>query len=332
MKIIGIDLGGTKILGVRSDEEGKVQARALRPTEAARGLDAVLYRITDTIRELIPPEGVDAIGVGVPGPLDAAKGMVYEPANLPGWKDVPLRELLYARSGMPREIPLVLVNDANAAALAEYSFGAGSEKVTGRKLQHLVYLTISTGIGGGVISDGKLLLGATGMAAELGHVSIDFAGPRCYCGSIGCLEILASGPALAREASVVIASRRATRMAELVGGDARKVTAEVVVKAAQEGDAQACALMEREGLLVGVGVVNCIHTFNPELVVLGGGVSNAGDLLFKPVRATVEARVMPAYKGTFDIVPAALGGTSGALGAVAAALAASRKAEGGGYG
>ncbi len=317
---IGIDLGGTKILGVRADEHGHIVAEVRKPTGAIQGLDAVVDRIVEIIRELTPPEGVAAIGVGAPGPLDPVKGVVYGPPNLPGWVAVPLRQILEDRLQLPGGTPIVLGNDANAAALAEHKFGAGSEKRSGKPIKHLVYLTISTGIGGGVITDGKLLLGATGMAAELGHIVIDLHGPRCTCGNTGCLEAMASGTALAKEAATIVAARRETSMADAVGGKPEKMTAQIVVEAAQAGDREACALMDREGMLVGVGVVNCIHSFNPQLVVLGGGVTNAGDLLFNPVRVTVEARIMRGYIGTFDIVPAALGNEVGALGAVAVAV------------
>jgi glucokinase len=319
MNIIGIDVGGTKILGVRADESGKIADQVLEPTLGSKGVEAVIDRIADIIRRLTPGDGADAIGVGMPGPLNPDKGEVYSPPNLPGWGTVPLASELAKRLKLSNGTPIVLVNDANAAALAEFKFGAGAGK---KDLRHLVYLTISTGIGGGVISNGRMLLGSMGLAAELGHMVIDVNGPRCYCGGIGCFEAFASGTALAREAEVLVASRRETAMSKAVNGDPSKVTAEVVVKAAQAGDPVALELMEREGLLVGVGVVNCIHAFNPQLVVLGGGVTNAGNLLFDPVKATVEARIIPAYKGTFEIVPAALRGNSGALGAVAAALEA----------
>jgi glucokinase len=259
--------------------------------------------------------------------------MVHEPPNFPGWSAVPLREMLNERLPERDGTPIVLVKDADAAALGEYRFGAGREErergediganprnLAPGAIMHLVYLTISTGVGGGVIVDGKLLLGSGGLAGELGHITIDLDGPRCFCGNTGCLEAMASGMALAREAAMVLASHRETSMAAAVGGDPEKITAEIVVKAAREGDAAARELMDREGMLIGVGIVNCVHTFNPQLVVLGGGVSNAGELLFRPVRATVEARIMRAFSGTFDIVPAALGGDSGALGAIAAAL------------
>jgi glucokinase len=269
---------------------------------------------------LTPPEGVRAIGVGIPGPVDPMKGEVYDPPNLPGWGFVNLLEKLREKLGDEGNTPIVLANDGNAAALAEYKFGAGTEKAMGRKIKHLVYLTISTGIGGGVIVNGKMLLGANGLAAELGHIIIDAFGYRCHCGNLGCLEAMASGTALAREAALVVSSRRPTTITELANGRPENASARIVVQAAREGDKIALELMEREGMLVGIGVVNCIHTFNPQVIVLGGGVTNAGDLLFRPVRATVEQRIMPAYQGTYDIVPAALRGTSGALGAAAAAL------------
>ncbi|MEO8286678.1 MAG: ROK family protein [Chloroflexota bacterium] len=318
MNILGIDVGGTKILGLRTDEYGTVLAQVNEPTRGDEGRDAVIDRIAAIIRNLTPPEGVDAIGIGMPGPLDPIKGEVFDPPNLPGWESVPLRKELQDRLG--NSVPIVLVNDANAAALAEFRFGAGSEKLLGRKIKHLVYLTISTGVGGGVITDGKLLLGANGFATELGHIAIDAFGKRCNCGGIGCLEAMASGTAIAKEGAIVVISRRPSKISDLAEGKPENVTARLVVEAANQGDPIANEIMEQEGLLVGVGVVNCIHTFNPEVIVLGGGVTNAGDLLFKPVHATVESRVIPAYKGTFVILPAALKGESGALGAVAAAL------------
>ncbi|HUP27543.1 MAG TPA: ROK family protein, partial [Chloroflexia bacterium] len=230
------------------------------------------------------------------------------------WETVPLCDILKERLALPKHVPVAIVNDANGAALAEFKFGACAHK----GIKHLVYFTISTGIGGGVITNGKLLLGATGMAAELGHIIIDVNGPRCGCGGFGHLEAMASGTALAREASRRVAEGGKTSLA--TGSSRARLTAETVVKAAQAGDALACELMEREANLVAAGVITAVHSFNPEMIVLGGGVTHAGDLLFGPVRKSVEAGVMPAYRGTYEIVPVALGDTSGALGAVAAAL------------
>src|SRR5919201_1957848 len=218
MNIIGLDVGGTKILGVRTDEHGRVLDRVRRPTGAGEGEEAVMDRIAETIRELTPPEGVDGIGVGMPGPLDPVAGVIYEPPNLPGWDRVPFFELLDRRLSEPEGVPVALVKDTNAAALAEYRFGAGHREREGRPIRHLVYLSIGTGVGGGVIVDGKLLIGSSGIAGELGHIIIDLHGPRCSCGNIGCLEAMAAGPALAREAAMVVASRRQTSMAEAAWG------------------------------------------------------------------------------------------------------------------
>lgn len=320
MHIIGIDVGGTKILGILADEKGTILASLRDATGVAEGVDAVVARICRMIGKLTPAGGVDAVGLGMPGPLDAVNGVVNEPPNFPGWRGVPLRDMVRSGTGLPTDMPLVLINDASAAALGEYRFGVGAQYTGPQPLKHMVYLTISTGVGGGVIVDGALLLGATGLAGHLGHMVVDLHGPICGCGNRGCLEAMASGTALAREAAMLVRARRPTLMSELAEGDADKVTAEVVVEAARRGDQAASELMEREGQLIGAGVTSCIHIFNPQLVMLGGGLTNAGDLLFAPVLAVVDERVMPAYKGSFQIVRAGLGGESGAIGAVAAAL------------
>ena len=321
MSIIGIDLGGTKILGVRANRGGETESELRVETQAEEGLHAVVDRIAKMVRDLMPEGGgVEGVGVGVPGPVDPWKGVVYNPPNLPGWETVALPDMLRERLNLPGETPIALVNDANAAALAEYRFGAGCERILGRPIRHLIYLTVSTGGGGGVINDGELLLGANGLAAELGHIVIDPYGPPCGCGGIGHLEAMASGTALARAGAALVASRRPTRIADMVKGNPEEVTAEMVVEAAREGDWEAFKLMEREAFLVGIGVISCIHAFNPQVIVIGGGVSNAGDLLFNGVRETVADLVMPGFRDTYTIVPAALGGKAGALGAAAAAM------------
>jgi glucokinase len=321
MKLLGIDLGGTKILGVLADEHGNVLSEHREPTLAAEGLDAVVDRLVAVIRGLTPDGGVDAIGVDVPAPVDTNKGILYAPPNLPGWseKGVPLIAILRQKLGWDEQMPMLLINDANASALAEYRFGAGHEKVLGHKVKHMIFLTVSTGIGGGVIVDGKLLLGGNGFAAELGHVVIDAYGYRCNCGNAGCLEAMASGTALAREASTIVAGQRETLIADLAGGDHTKVTAKMVVEAAQQGDPVGLELMEREAVLLSAGVVSFVHAFNPQLIVIGGGVSHAGDLLFTTLRTEVAHRVMAPFRGTYEIVPAVVGDKSAALGSVAAA-------------
>jgi glucokinase len=321
MKLLGIDLGGTKILGVLADEHGKVLDERREPTLAHEGPEAVVERLVGVIRELTPEGGVDGIGVDVPAPVDTNAGVLYAPPNLPGWseKGVPLISILKEKLGWGERVPMVLMNDANASALAEYRFGAGCEKVLGREVSHMIFLTVSTGIGGGVIVDGKLLLGSQGFAGELGHVVIDADGYRCNCGNVGCLEAVASGTALAREAATIVAGKRETKIAKLAKGDPANVTAKMVVEAAQAGDPVALELMEREARLLGAGVGSFVNIFNPQLIAIGGGVSHAGKLLFEPLRAEVDRRIMAPFRGTYEIVPAVLGDRSAALGAVAGA-------------
>ena len=317
--IVGIDLGGTKILTARCDRRGQVLAQTRIPTEAESGPDAVIARIFDTVKEVM--EGCDpahliGVGIGAPGPLDVATGVLFAPPNLPGWTAVPLRDILgqWLRDHYGRPVRVEVGNDANAAALGEYLFGVGAQRPG---LRHMVYMTVSTGIGGGIISDGRLLLGRRGMAGEVGHMTIDVNGPRCKCGNIGCLEILAAGPAIAHAGTGLVASGRGPILSRLVGGEPDRVTAELVEDAARQGDPDACALLGQVGHYLGVGVVNLIHLFNPELVCIGGGVSKAGALIFDPLRATVDALAMAPMREGVSIVPALLGDQIGVLGAAA---------------
>lgn len=322
MKLLGLDLGGTKILGVLADEHGNMLNQHLEPTQAHEGFGAVVDRVASVLKSLLPEGGVDAIGVDVPAPVDSRNGLMYDAPNLPGWPNdgVPLMTLLKERMGASTDsVPFALLNDANASALAEYTFGAGSEKVLGRKIEDMIFMTVSTGIGGGAIVAGKLLTGANGFAAEFGHTVIDAFGERCLCGNVGCLEAMASGTALGHEAQIMAAARPESMMAALAGGDPEKVDARIVEQAAKAGDPVAMKLIEREATLLGAGITTFIHTFNPQLIVIGGGVSYIGDMLFNPVREEVARRVMTAYKGTYEIVPSRLGTQSAALGAVAAA-------------
>jgi glucokinase len=322
MKLLGIDLGGTKILGVLADEHGNPLRDEHRvDTLPEEGRDAVVDRLVGVIRKLMPEGGVDGIGVDVPAPVDTNKGILYAPPNLPGWKKEgePLIAMLREKLGRDGDVPMVLLNDANASALAEYRFGAGRKRVLGRDVRHMIFLTVSTGIGGGVIVDGKLLQGSQGFAGEMGHVVIDADGYRCNCGNVGCLEAMASGTALAREAATIVAGQRETKIAKLAEGNPAKVTAKMVVEAAQAGDPVALELMEREARLLGAGVGSFVNMFNPQLIAIGGGVSHAGDLLFEPLRVEVDRRVMAPFRGTYEIVPAVLGDKSAALGSVAAA-------------
>ena len=309
--VVGVDLGGTKILTALVDGQGRVVAR-YREATPQTGPDAVVESIVGTIRRVLKDADVDAgtvrgIGVGAPGPADPSSGIVFEVPNLPGWHDAPLAAMLTTRLNVKTYVE----NDANAAAVGERWAGAG------RGIDDLIYMTISTGIGGGLIFKGQLYHGVSGTAGEVGHMVIDPSGPRCPCGRTGCLEAFASGTSIARDARAAIASGRPTTLSTLAP---QAPTAADVARAAQEGDPLARELFARAAHYVGIGVANLVNLLNPAMVIIGGGVSKAGDLLFAPVRRIVleEAFKRPAH--AVQIVPAALGDDVGAVGAAAVAI------------
>lgn len=307
--ILAIDMGGTRFRVAVANLSGELSRRKSHPTRAEEGREAVLSRIVQAAREAL--EGfskgqVLAAGLAAPGPLDPRTGVLFTPPNLPGWRDVPLKALLQEALGLP----FYIGNDANLAALGEHRFGAG------RGLDHLVYLTVSTGIGAGIITDGKLLLGQEGLAGEAGHMTVA-EGPACKCGNRGCLEALASGTAIARDAQGRIAAGEETSIPHGAPGE---TTAEAVSAAARAGDPLARAVLERASYHLGVGVLNLVHIFNPQAVIIGGGVSMAGDLLFGPVRRIVAERAMPNFRKV-QVLPSALGDDVGLYGATALVLA-----------
>ena len=311
--IISVDLGGTQIRAALSDREGNILNRVAHPTQADEGPGPVIERIKEAIRQAAGQHlgEVQAIGIASAGPLDPWKGVIIKAPNLPGWRNVPLKAIMEEEFGLPTYVG----NDANLAALAEQRFGAG------KGARNLIYITHSTGIGGGIIVDGRLLLGSKGLAAEVGHITIDIDGPRCGCGNIGCLEAMAAGPAIARNAVQAIKAGRKTIITDLVGGDLNRITAKEVNEAAQQGDPLGIELIRQAGELLGIGLVSLMHLFNPEIIIIGGGVSKAGELLFEPVRETVRERCMDeAYWRDTPIVPAALGDDVGLMGGIALVL------------
>jgi glucokinase len=309
--IIGVDLGGTQIRAALADGEGRILRRTSCLTLAEEGLEPVIGRIKGAIREVMGATDrgqVQGIGIVTPGPSDPWKGIIMDAPNLSGWKNVPLKDIMEEEFGPP----VLIGNDANLAALAEQRFGAG------QGVADMIYITVSTGIGGGVIVDNKLLLGAQGFAAEVGHQTVEAFGPHCNCGNIGCLEVLAAGPAIARRAREIIEDGAETAITNLVDGDLDKITAREVNQAAQAGDPVGIEIFRQAGFYIGVGIVNLLHIFNPSLIVIGGSVAKAGDLLFEPIRATVRQRAMASYYWeNTPIVPATLGDDVGLLGAVA---------------
>ena len=306
-----VDLGGTKILSLVVDEAGRVVGEDLRATEAAGGPEAVLRRIHDSLRAALRAAGagatLGAVGIAAPGPIDAGRGVVVEAPNLPGWANVPIA----ARLGELLGCPTMLENDANATAWGEFTAGAGKGS------RHMIYMTISTGIGGGLVLDGRLYRGANGGAGEIGHVPLVADGPRCGCGAHGCLEALASGTAIARRARELMAEGRAPVLARLVATSG--VTAELVHEAAQQGDGGARAAIEEAGRHLGSGLVTFVNLFNPDLIVIGGGAAKIGAMLLDPALEEMHASAMRLAREHVRIVPAALGDRAGALGIAALA-------------
>ena len=317
--ILGVDLGGTKIATALATAQGEILARGRRSTPAQAGPDAVIKSICATIDKTLAakklePSQLLGIGIAAAGIIDSGKGKVISSPNLPGWHEVPLRDAIEQRFG----IPVYLGNDATLAALGEWRFGLK------KGIANLIYITVSTGIGGGIIAGGKLYTGACGVAGEIGHMTIDVNGPKCNCGNIGCWETLASGTALAREAVKQIREGAKTSIIELVNGDISKIDAKVVGLAAKQGDELAKELISRLGYYLGIGLVNLVNIFNPELILIGGGVAKMGDLLLQPAIKVVKERAFSTPAATVEIKPALLGDDSGLLGAAAFVLERSK--------
>jgi glucokinase len=310
MAVLAIDIGGTKLAAGIVDPEGRILARGEVPTQAAEGLEPVLGRIVGLGRDLLSSPaaakaGVERIGVGCAGPVDLQAGLVFNPPNLPGWIRVPLVERIQQALGLPT----VLENDANAAALGEYRYGAGMGA------RSIVYMTVSTGIGGGIVLDGKVWHGLKDAAGEVGHMTVCPDGPVCGCGNRGCLEAMASGPNIARRAQEAIVAGRATGLSQMI-----HPTSADVVRLAKEGDAVAHEVWANAVRYLGIGVAAVITILAPERVIIGGGVSRAGDFLFEPLRAEVRRRVKLVPVESVPILPATLGPDVGILGAAAIAL------------
>jgi len=310
MAVLGIDIGGTKLAAGVVDAEGRMLARDEAPTHAEEGLEPVLDRIVALGRGLLSrPEAaavaVRRIGVGCAGPVDLKAGLVLQPPNLPGWTRVPLTERLERAFGLP----IVLENDANAAGLGEFRYGAG------RGARSIVYMTVSTGIGGGIILDGRIWHGLKDAAGEIGHMTVDPDGPVCGCGNRGCLEAIASGTSIAHRAKEALAAGTPSELQRVA-----HPTAADVVRLAREGDPVASAVWDRAVRYLGIGVAAVIAILAPERIVIGGGVSRAGDFLFDPLRDHVRRRLKLMPAEAVPILPATLGPDVGILGAAAVAL------------
>lgn len=300
--VIGVDLGGTFLRTILADRAGKIYAQMRVATEVAQGPQAVIERMIaciDQVRVAVPAGGhLLGVGVGSPGPLDPWSGIIFAAPNMPGWFNIPLRDTIAKRTSLPVELD----NDANVAALGEWTFGGGKGH------QHLVYITVSTGIGAGVITDGRLMLGRLGAATELGQMIID--SDQCQT-----WEQLASGTALAAAASAAMAANGSTLLHKVA--TPQTVSAADVSWAAQEGDALAQHLMEREARLLGIGFANVLHAFSPEIILVGGGVVLANPTLLRDAHQFVHTHVVADLYRAVPIELAHLGEQAGVLGAAA---------------
>lgn len=303
--VVGVDLGGTKIAAALFDSEGKLLNREQMETAGAKTAEEVVDRITAMIRRVSDGRLLRGIGMASPGTVNSRDGIVIHGTNLPEWSHVPLK------SWMERDLhtEVQVLNDANAAAWGEYVRGAG------RGSTNMVYVTFSTGIGSGIVLDGKLFLGSNSFAGELGHHIIDPSGPLCNCGSHGCWEVFASGTAIGHAASERMLTQSSI-MSELAAGEPG-VSAKHVFEAKRLNDPVAVEVIDRAIYYMALGLVNVIHIFNPDRIVIGGGVSRAGDLLFPQLKEMTDKLVMPSYLGTYELVPAELRDDVGLVGAAA---------------
>jgi glucokinase len=310
--VLGIDIGGTNLVaGCVSADGSRVEGLLSEPTRPEEGADGVIARIVDLARRsmaglaaALPGAKVDGVGVGAPGPLDTRRGIVLLTPNL-GWVDMPLRDRVTEGLGLPT----ALDNDANCAVLGEHWRGAAAGT------RHALGVTIGTGIGGGIILDGRLYHGASDCAGEIGHTTIEINGRRCACGNYGCLEAYASGPAIARRALEAVEAGAESSLSEVMRRGPAAVTAQVVYDAATAGDVLAREVVQDTARFLGAGIANLVNVYNPEVVVVCGGVTQAGDSLFVPLRREVSRRAFRPAVEVCRILPGALPGTAGVVGA-----------------
>jgi glucokinase len=307
---LGVDLGGSNCTAALISATGKIIELEKIETRAQLGPGKVIQRVIQVSKTVLDKAKIknsqlSGIGIGVPGVLDIKQGVVKYSPNLPGWKNIQLRKQLVAALRKPVNMD----NDANMAAFGEKWQGAG------KGFEHVVVYTLGTGVGGGIIQDGKIAHGSCDGAGELGHTTIITNGPRCGCGNYGCLEALASGTAIAREGRKAIRSNPQSRLAKLVNGSKQPMTTKLVFQAAHAGDRVAEGIIKQAGTYLGIGVANIINLLNPQIVIIGGGVSQGGEALLKYVRAEAKKRALKDLYKCTKIVRAQLADRAGVIGA-----------------
>jgi glucokinase len=321
-QVVGIDIGGTKIAAGLVNEEARVRFRHESKGHAGQSPDVVIESADGVFRRVLDEANLDAgslagVGVGFAGHTDAMRGIVLTSSNLPAWDRVPLREVLSERFG----VPVWLDNDCNAAALAEHRYGAG------RGTRHMVYVVFSTGTGAGIIVDGELYRGHIGAAGELGHTVIDVDGRMCSCGKRGCLMGWACGMALTELASERLRRGESTLIRDMAGGDPGSINGEMVAEAARRGDHVALELVQLTGRYLGVGLSTIVQVLNPELIVIGGGLTHMGAMLMDPCLQSLRENVHPVLADSTRVLMSDLGEDAGVVGAAALVLSDLRSTE-----
>lgn len=307
--VVGVDLGGTKISTALSNLNGEVISQTTVPTNANEGEIPVLNRIIESIDKVIKDgnatyKEVKGIGIGIPGALDVEKGIILFTPNVP-FKNFNIVEPLKKKF----EIPVFIDNDANVATIGEYVFGAG------KGFKNVIFITVSTGVGGGAILNGNIYRGNTSNALEIGHMTVAPGGPRCNCGNIGCVEATSSGTAIAKRGQEALSSKVETSLRKY-----DNITSYEVFTEAAAGDAVCKEIIENALNYLGIAVANTVSIFDPAVIIIGGGVSKAGDIVFETVRKVVDKRCFKSMAESVKIVPAGLGTDAGVIGAVALAL------------
>ena len=322
--IIGIDVGGTKIAGGLVTPKGRLVRSLTVPSRASGGFDTSFGQVLRVIERLIHyagQENVQGVGVCVPGPLDTRKGVILNAPNLPGWRKIPMGAKISEKFGLPVKIE----NDANAAGLAEVLFGAAAG------YRHVFYVTVSTGIGTGIIINRRVYHGKNGAAGEGGHVSVDSHSPyRCACGALGHIEALASGPAMARRARVRLEEEHTTasQLRDLARGNPSRITPEMIERAARAGDTVAKDIIDKTGFYLGVWLAGMITLLDPEAIVIGGGVSRIGPPLFRVIRKTILRYTLnPSLAAHTPLLPAKLETMVGVYGSASLFMPAGEEVE-----
>ena len=304
---IGIDVGGTNVKIALVSDKGKIIYSNSIPTRAEMGYEYTINSMKDAVRDLLKEtkmkaSDIEGMGFGFPGQIDCQKGIVRLAPNIPGWVNVPIAEIMEKEFGIPTRVD----NDVRTATLGELNYGAGVG------CENLVCITVGTGIGSGLVVNGKLVRGANNAAGEIGHIKLNMqGGPLCGCGDRGCLEAYASGPSIVAMAEEYIRGGKSTKYRELANPD---ITPYIVAVAAKEGDPVARQIFRIMGEYIGMGLTSVVNLLNPEKIIIGGGVADAGDILLDPIRETIAKRAMVIQREV-EVVPAQLGNTAGVIGA-----------------